>query len=314
MAERNKRLINASPTHVDCTINEIQCKRLTFTTATIYEFDVEYGGSALPSTTGPPIGLSRAHKAVQTIDLNDMEIDAKSCLGKYEHLERITLLKKAGYQAQDIALFCLEAMELRNSRTTSLVTLEKRKANDQISTCKRPRLSYNQFVSAMPMCPDDVNALLLPCDAMACMVLAVDSVLRARSSKHVAFDTATTYTFEVAYGGSALPKDSGPPIGMARTHCMKTIEYIKETMPCGNGKVRKFDHLERIAMLKSARYDVHDIAAFCLEAIDVRKNRMETQQEWTKLQRKRKLQAMGNAMKRPCCQHVPTKEICTTSE
>ncbi|KAF0709286.1 hypothetical protein AaE_012921, partial [Aphanomyces astaci] len=42
---------------------------------------------------------------------------------------------------------------------------------------------------------------------------------------------------------------------------------------CRRGSVRKFTHLERIDMLKRAEYHVQDIAAFCVEALAIRKSR-----------------------------------------
>ncbi|KDO34674.1 hypothetical protein SPRG_00737 [Saprolegnia parasitica CBS 223.65] len=137
-------------------------------------------------------------------------------------------------------------------------------------------------------------------DSMACMLLAVERLLSARPPKRVAFTTATTYMFDVAYGGSSLPKESGPPIGLAPTHFAATTACINDMPRTGAGRVRKFDHLERIALLKDAEYDVREIAAFCLEAIDVRKSRMETHEELTALRRKRKLQASHDRAKRRC--------------
>ncbi|KAF0692012.1 Aste57867_16854 [Aphanomyces stellatus] len=95
----------------------------------------------------------------------------------------------------------------------------------------------------------------------------------------VHFATATTFLFDVAYGGSALPKETGPPIGMASTHIGVVEEDLTTHMRCRRGRVRKFDHLERIAMLKAADYHVQDIASFCMDAIDVRKSRQATLDE-----------------------------------
>ncbi|RHY30439.1 hypothetical protein DYB32_007831 [Aphanomyces invadans] len=61
------------------------------------------------------------------------------------------------------------------------------------------------------------------------------------SSRRVTFTTATTYTFSVS--------------------------------------VRKFNHLERIDLLKEAQYHVQDIAAFCVEALAIRKSRADTVNE-----------------------------------
>ncbi|RHY02628.1 hypothetical protein DYB25_011574 [Aphanomyces astaci] len=96
----------------------------------------------------------------------------------------------------------------------------------------------------------------------------------------VTFTTATTFVFSVAYGGSALPKESGPPIGMCSFHTDEFHEDLREEPPppCRR-RVRKFDHLERIDMLKRAKYHVQDIATFCMDAIDIRKSRQRTLDE-----------------------------------
>ncbi|KDO34028.1 hypothetical protein SPRG_01302 [Saprolegnia parasitica CBS 223.65] len=93
--------------------------------------------------------------------------------------------------------------------------------------------------------------------------------------KHVQFSTVTTFEFKVDYGGSAVPTETGPPIGLARRHWRaKTTAVANAT-----GVVRKFDHFERIQLLKQAKYDVKDIAAFCLDAVAARAARMETRAE-----------------------------------
>ncbi|RHY30438.1 hypothetical protein DYB32_007829 [Aphanomyces invadans] len=108
---------------------------------------------------------------------------------------------------------------------------------------------------------------------------------RAPSSRVVTFTTATTYVFNVAYGGSALPKKSGPPIGMADIHIDEFHEDLRDELyqlqtsdveHKRRRRVRKFDHLERIDMLKRAKYHVRDIATFCMDAIDIRKSRQES--------------------------------------
>ncbi|OQS03303.1 hypothetical protein THRCLA_21193 [Thraustotheca clavata] len=97
-------------------------------------------------------------------------------------------------------------------------------------------------------------------------------------SKSVSFTTETTYLFSIDVNGSALPKESGPPIGLAKTHHTILIEKIDDGLTQRNGKVRKFDHLERIQMLKKL-YDAKTLALFCYQAIDARKERIETKEE-----------------------------------
>ncbi len=105
-------------------------------------------------------------------------------------------------------------------------------------------------------------------------------------AKHVQFTTATTYYFHVAYGGSALPLVSGPPIGLAPSHCDIITTDVKDSQK-RRSPVRKVDHFERIELLKAAAYPVKDIADFCFEAIDIRKSRLATEKEWYAMKRKR---------------------------
>ncbi|KDO34673.1 hypothetical protein SPRG_00736 [Saprolegnia parasitica CBS 223.65] len=138
----------ASPLHVDCDLGAFAGKRVAFSSATTYEFAVAYGGSAIPSSSGPPIGLARLHSSFTTTDLRELweddadnEVPTKT-VRKFEHLERIALLKRAGCHVQDIAVFCLEAMEVRNSRAASVDSHRKRK--QRVALCqtlaKRRRL------------------------------------------------------------------------------------------------------------------------------------------------------------------------------
>ncbi|ETV93852.1 hypothetical protein H310_12204 [Aphanomyces invadans] len=123
---------------------------------------------------------------------------------------------------------------------------------------------------------------------------------RKRTLPHrVQFTTATTFLFDVAYGGSAVPNESGPPIGLARRHSDSTdtdlSQYLDATSP--RGTVRKFDHVERIALLKAAAYPVKEITDFCFDAIDVRKSRHDTIEEY---KRKRHQRDSDSRRVRPC--------------
>ncbi|EQC41571.1 hypothetical protein SDRG_01532 [Saprolegnia diclina VS20] len=103
----------------------------------------------------------------------------------------------------------------------------------------------------------------------------------------VTFGIATTFLFGVDVNGSALPKESGPPIGLARKHHSVTIERIEDACP-RRGRVRKFNHTERLELLQPL-YDPKALAAFCYEAIDVRKSRIDTEEE--RLQAESRLRA-----------------------
>ncbi|CAK4190884.1 unnamed protein product [Aphanomyces euteiches] len=128
----------------------------------------------------------------------------------------------------------------------------------------------------------------------------------------VHFSTATTYLFNPAYGGSALPKETGPPIGMAITH-FDVVEQDLSTRPtCRRGSVRKFNHLERIEILKQAEYHVQEIASFCMDAIALRKSRQETVDE-VRRERKRKQQQDSSRHTKPRMFH-PSMMGCVGSD
>ncbi|EQC41588.1 hypothetical protein SDRG_01548 [Saprolegnia diclina VS20] len=103
-------------------------------------------------------------------------------------------------------------------------------------------------------------------------------------TKQVTFSTATTFLFDLDYNGSALPHESGPPIGLALRHSAMTIEPVPDAARCcmRRSRLRRFDHLERIAMLRGL-YDARTLALFCSEAIDLRKSRVETEDDIVRL-------------------------------
>ncbi|CAK4077450.1 unnamed protein product [Aphanomyces euteiches] len=97
--------------------------------------------------------------------------------------------------------------------------------------------------------------------------------------KQVAFTTATTYYFPLEYGGSAVPKEHGPPIGLAKQHSREESANLN-SLKSKRGRVRKFDHAERMRMLEQlASYTRKEVAMFCFEAIEIRKSRLETEYE-----------------------------------
>ncbi|ETW03054.1 hypothetical protein H310_05484 [Aphanomyces invadans] len=109
-------------------------KRLEFTTATIYVFDLDHGGSAVPADTGPPIGLARRHSRKEHIDLTSPVSWAskRSRVRKFDHNERMNLLQAASYSRKEIARFCFDAIDIRKSRLATLDELEaKRQARRQ---------------------------------------------------------------------------------------------------------------------------------------------------------------------------------------
>ncbi|CAK4689552.1 hypothetical protein AeMF1_001413 [Aphanomyces euteiches] len=109
--------------------HESKRKRLEFTTATIYVFEIDHGGSALPAETGPPVGLARRHTHLEHIDLkaHTKASRASRRVRKYNHHERMDLLKAANYSMKEIADFCFEAIDIRKSRLATLDEIEARR-------------------------------------------------------------------------------------------------------------------------------------------------------------------------------------------
>jgi hypothetical protein len=96
--------------------------------------------------------------------------------------------------------------------------------------------------------------------------------------RKVRFSTVTMYVFTLGYGGSSLPKDMGPPIGLDKHNHTITVD-LESLNASIAGHVRKFNHVERMALLRTASYETKEIAEFCFEAIDIRKSRLETLEE-----------------------------------
>ncbi|ETV73113.1 hypothetical protein, variant 2 [Aphanomyces astaci] len=113
--------------------------------------------------------------------------------------------------------------------------------------------------------------------------------------KSLCFSSVTTFVFPLDYGGSAIPECAGPPIGLAAYHVNSTTvdissnttrsSFVRSTS-AGNG-VHRFSHLERVRMLKAAKYTGRDIAYFCSEATDIRSSREETQEQWVRAHKER---------------------------
>ncbi|KAF0730534.1 hypothetical protein Ae201684P_021839 [Aphanomyces euteiches] len=98
---------------------------------------------------------------------------------------------------------------------------------------------------------------------------------KQRREKRVFFTTATTYIFPLEYGGSAVPSDHGPPIGLAKTHSRQECNAL-DYMPPRSSRVRKFNHVERMLLLQEASYTRREVARFCFETIAIQRSRRET--------------------------------------
>ncbi|KAF0708675.1 Aste57867_6260 [Aphanomyces stellatus] len=106
-------------------------------------------------------------------------------------------------------------------------------------------------------------------------VFTFGDVTKPTKKRRVSFGTATTYIFPVAFGGSAIPRDQGPPIGLATTHTRIESHSLLETQigRHAQGRVRRFDTAERIALLQGAGFSPKKVTEMCVEAIAVRRSR-----------------------------------------
>ncbi|RLO12420.1 hypothetical protein DYB28_003373 [Aphanomyces astaci] len=139
-----------------------------------------------------------------------------------------------------------------------------------LSTCMTTPTKHDALPRHLPDSPVTVD-----CDSLVVHdIPSMELDVRVHGGA-VQFTTATTFTFPLTYGGSALPKDSGPPIGMAMNHV--TVQVADATTPKRRrSRVRKFSHLERIELLKAAEITPRHIAAYCAEAIEIRASRAKT--------------------------------------
>ncbi|EQC41570.1 hypothetical protein SDRG_01531 [Saprolegnia diclina VS20] len=128
--------------------------------------------------------------------------------------------------------------------------------------------------------------------------------------KTVTFSTETTYLFDVDVNGSALPKESGPPIGLAQQHHAMTVASL-DGLVKRRSRVRKFDHLDRLEMLKPL-YDPKTLASFCYEAIDTRKERIETEEELVQNERRLQARARKRAAEEARASHAKRPRMLTS--
>ncbi|RHZ00996.1 hypothetical protein DYB28_002840 [Aphanomyces astaci] len=121
-------------------------KRITFTTATTYFFDVDCGGSAVPSDDGPPLGLAKTHTTLECHDIySQVPMTKPRRVRRYDHVERMLLLQHAGYSRKQVAMCCFEGIAIRKSRLAS-------NEDAEIEPIKKRRLGYEDTV-ALPGVP-----------------------------------------------------------------------------------------------------------------------------------------------------------------
>ncbi|KDO26339.1 hypothetical protein SPRG_08412 [Saprolegnia parasitica CBS 223.65] len=91
-------------------------------------------------------------------------------------------------------------------------------------------------------------------------------------SKKVHFaDCAQAYEFALGHGGSAVPLEQGPAVGLVGAPVRIGVTALRRS-ECRR-RLRKFDKDERVAILRAAGHEMKDIVAFCVEALDIRISR-----------------------------------------
>ncbi|CAK4136194.1 unnamed protein product [Aphanomyces euteiches] len=115
-------------------------------------------------------------------------------------------------------------------------------------------------------------------------------IARSQRRRHrVTFSTATTFEFPVAFGASALPKEREPSVGMTQIHSnMYMTDISNDNTECKRGIEMKLANLERMALLKAAAVDAHEIAAYCREAAEIRQSRQEAAHEEHRARRRKR--------------------------
>ncbi|KAF0716492.1 Aste57867_2819 [Aphanomyces stellatus] len=118
-----------------------------------------------------------------------------------------------------------------------------------------------------------------PWQAPQCMPHATMTTSTTTKKRHVCFGTATTYIFPLTYGGSAVPTGQGPPIGLAKTHMHQELMPLAEGTISSRRHIGKYDNAERMTLLRNAGFICKDVAEISLEAIDIRKSRLDTEDD-----------------------------------
>ncbi|EQC37637.1 hypothetical protein SDRG_05229 [Saprolegnia diclina VS20] len=91
-----------------------------------------------------------------------------------------------------------------------------------------------------------------------------------RKKVHFA-DCAHAYEFALGHGGSAVPLEQGPAVGLVGAPLRISAMALRRSER--RRRLRKFDKTERVAILRAAGHEMKDIVAFCVEALDIRISR-----------------------------------------
>ncbi|OQS02132.1 hypothetical protein THRCLA_05469 [Thraustotheca clavata] len=96
-------------------------KRVRFHRVVSYEFALGLNASAIPLEHGPSIGLVGPALHIRTSKIKKKQTHSfkRSSLRRYDKQQRLQLLQEAGVPMKEIVDFCVEALDIRISRSSS---------------------------------------------------------------------------------------------------------------------------------------------------------------------------------------------------
>ncbi|KDO17409.1 hypothetical protein SPRG_17158 [Saprolegnia parasitica CBS 223.65] len=106
-----------------------------------------------------------------------------------------------------------------------------------------------------------------------------------KRAKTVHFSSATVYEFRRAHGGSSVPSEDGPPLGMAYVHQRVQCVDIASTETAPR-RINRYSSAERRAIFKKLSYPSRLVEDFSADAAHIRASRRATTCE-LRLERKR---------------------------
>ncbi|EQC25505.1 hypothetical protein SDRG_16629 [Saprolegnia diclina VS20] len=110
-------------------------------------------------------------------------------------------------------------------------------------------------------------------------------MLQRKQSESTVTKKRPLYEFRRAHGGSAVPSEDGPPLGMAYVHQrVQCVEVASaETTP---RRINRYSRAERRAIFKKLSYPSRLVEDFSADAAHIRASRRATKCE-LRLERKR---------------------------
>jgi hypothetical protein len=126
------------------------------------------------------------------------------------------------------------------------------------------------------MAPTGVLAANPPPSGLLCETRHVTLGFPHVASLHrrVRFASVTEYEFALGHGGSSIPSENGPSVGLIGSPIRVTATELKHCNRRTKKRcLRKYGRQERVEILKKAGYPMKKIIDFCVEALDIRLSR-----------------------------------------